>query len=264
MKLQTGIKKITALVLAAVFLASMGLAANAASCLEGRVEAPTLRELGILAMSNNIKTRSNTGVKLMLPTEKEMLAVPFRAYTDNGKNYGSIYIMPKPKGGNGYLGTVKTDTEVWVVAETEFYYFFVTDDGWLGWNGKSYFSVGYDTYINNLDTSHERILCLSAAPTLRELDVLKTSRSIKTRSNTGIELVLPTEKEMVDVPFRAITDNGKGSGSIYIMPKPQSGNGYLGTVETGKEVWIVAETKYYYFFVTDNGWLGWNGKSYFS
>ena len=47
--------------------------------------------------------------------------------------------MPKPKGGYGFLGTIETGTEVWIVAETEYYYFFATDDGWIGWNGKSFF-----------------------------------------------------------------------------------------------------------------------------
>ena len=92
-----------------------------------------------MAKSRDIKTRSNKGVKLELPTQKEMLDEPFLAYTDNGKDHGSIYIMPVPKADNGYLGTVETGTEVWIVAETDYYYFFVTDDGWLGWNGKSYF-----------------------------------------------------------------------------------------------------------------------------
>ena len=256
--------KISSLFLAAVLLASMGLAANAL-CSESVCSAPTLRELEAMAMSCNIVTKSNTGVKLVLPTEKEMLAVPFRAYTDNGTGSGSIYIMPKPKSGNGYLGTVETNTAVWILAETEYYYFFVTDNGWLGWNGKSYFSCRVDDGINDWHSAagYGKINCYSEAPTRRELETMATSRNIETRSNTGINLVLPTEKEMLAVPFRAYTDNGTGSGSIYIMPKPKSGNGYLGTVETNTEVWIVAETEYYYFFVTDDGWLGWNGKIYF-
>ena len=262
MKIQTVISKIMSLFLAIMLLASMGIAANAAMYLSPP-EAPTLRELETMATSRTIKTRSNTGVKLVLPTEKEMLAAPFRAYTDNGKGYGSIYIMPKPKSGNGYLGTIETGTEVWIVAETQYYYFFVTDDGWLGWNGKPYFSGVADTSFYNQGINYATGNSCPAAPTLKELETMSTSRNIKTKSNTGVKLVLPTEKEMLSVPFRANTDNGKGYGSIYIMPKPKSGNGYLGTVETGTEVWIVAETQYYYFFVTDDGWLGWNGKSYF-
>ena len=129
--------KLTALVLAVLLLASLSLTAYAEIWPD--MPAPTLSDLEIMAKSRDITTRSNTGVKLELPTRKEMLDEPFRAYTDNGRGHGSIYIMPVPKGGNGYLGTVETDTEVWIVAETKYYYFFVTDDGWLGWNGKSYF-----------------------------------------------------------------------------------------------------------------------------
>ena len=138
MKHQASIWKITALLLVILLMGSVSLTAYAAGW--PHPSAPTLAELEIMAKSRDIKTRSNTGVKLELPTEKEMLDEPFRAYTDNGKDHGSIYIMPIPEGGHGYLGTVATETEVWIVAETKYYYFFVTDDGWLGWNGKSYFS----------------------------------------------------------------------------------------------------------------------------
>ena len=250
--------KLTTLVLAVLILASLSLTAYAEIWPD--VSAPTLSELETMARSRNITTRSNTGVKLELPTEKEMLDKPFRAYTDNGRGHGSIYIMPVPKGGNGYLGTVETDTEVWIVAETKYYYFFVTDDGWLGWNGKSYFSGTPDSAPVPLPTPWPSY---PYAPTLDELETMAKSRDIKTRSNKGVKLELPTQKEMLDEPFLAYTDNGKDHGSIYIMPVPKADNGYLGTVETGTEVWIVAETDYYYFFVTDDGRLGWNGKSYF-
>ena len=137
MKSQRMTVKLTALVLAVLILASLSLTAYAEIWQD--MATPTLSDLETMARFRDIKTRSNTGVKLKLPSEKEMLGEPFRAYTDNGRGHGSIYIMPVPKSGNGYLGTVETDTEVWIVAETKYYYFFVTDDGWLGWNGKSYF-----------------------------------------------------------------------------------------------------------------------------
>ena len=257
MKQQRLTAKLTALVLVVLILASLSVTVYAEIWPD--MPAPTLSEIETMARSRNIKTSSNTGVKLELPTQKEMLDEPFRAYTDNGKGHGSIYIMPVPKGGNGYLGTVETDTEVWIVAETKYYYFFVTEDGWLGWNGKSYFYTDPETTHIDPRIIHDS----SMAPTLSDLETLATSRDIKTRSNTGVKLELPSQKEMLDEPFRAYTDNGKGHGSIYIMPVPKGGNGYLGTVETDTEVWIVAETDYYYFFVTDDGWLGWNGKSFF-
>ena len=48
------------------------------------------------------------------------------------------------------------------------------------------------------------------------------------------------------------------------MPRPQPGNGTLGKVTHGDLVTILAETEYYYFFVTEDGRAGWNGKSYFA
>lgn len=102
------------------------------------------------------------------------------------------------------------------------------------------------------------------APTLKDLEAMAASGKANTKSNKNSYLVLPTEKQMLDQPFKAYTDNEKHSGSIYIMPKPESNHGYLGTVPVKTEVWIVAETDYYYFFATENGLIGWNGKSYFN
>ena len=102
------------------------------------------------------------------------------------------------------------------------------------------------------------------APTLSQIQELVSAGKVKTKSDTDVSLVLPTESQMLTTPFRAKADSGSATGSIYIMPKPESGHGHTGTVPTGTELWIVAETKYYYFFVTDDGLMGWNGKSYFS
>ena len=105
----------------------------------GGSAAPTLNEVKAMVSSGKVKTKSNTGVSLVLPGENQMLDTPFRTSITNGKDHGSIYLMPKPEAGHGYTGTVKIDTEVWIVAETRDFYFFVTDDGKMGWNGKSYF-----------------------------------------------------------------------------------------------------------------------------
>ena len=141
---QTLTTKLSAILLVFLLIASLSLTASAEIWPD--LTAPTLGDLETMARSHDIKTHSNTGVKLVLPTAKEMLDEPFRVYTDNGKNHGNIYIMPIPEGGHGYLGTVATGTEVWIVAETEYYYFFVTDDGALGWNGKSYFRLSDDHF----------------------------------------------------------------------------------------------------------------------
>ncbi len=102
------------------------------------------------------------------------------------------------------------------------------------------------------------------APTLSDLESMVAAGTVKTKSNKGSILVLPTEQQMLNAPFRAHVDNGKNTGSIYIMPRNQAGHGYTGTVTTGTEVWIVAQTNDFYFFVTDDGQMGWNGKSFFS
>ncbi len=104
----------------------------------------------------------------------------------------------------------------------------------------------------------------STAPTLSDLEAMVASGTVKTQSNKGSTLVLPKESQMLSEPLRMCVDNGQSKGSIYIMPRYQSGHGNLGTVVIGTEVWIVAETNDFYFFVTDNGQMGWNRKVYFN
>ena len=47
------------------------------------------------------------------------------------------------------------------------------------------------------------------------------------------------------------------------MPMPESGHGNLGTVDGGEEVTVLAEKNGYYFFQTEDGRYGWNGKMWF-
>ena len=56
-------------------------------------------------------------------------------------NDGWIYIMPKPKAGNGNLGILADWTYVTICAEKNGFVYFETDDGKAGWNGKSYFII---------------------------------------------------------------------------------------------------------------------------
>ena len=65
--------------------------------------------------------------------------------------------------------------------------------------------------------------------------------SYSTVSNRGVKLVLPREKEYLDEPFQARVESGVNGGSIYFMPKPQKGNGHLGTVDSGTIVTILAK-----------------------
>lgn len=101
-------------------------------------------------------------------------------------------------------------------------------------------------------------------PSMSELKERREHGGVRTRTVEGITLQLPKDSELLDEPFRAVVDNGKSYGSIYVMPKPKSGNGDLGRLDIGTEVWIIAQTRYYYFFMADNGVMGWNAPSYFS
>ena len=114
---------------------------------------PTLNELQTIMESGKINTvcKADSGelVSLELPTEYELLDYPFRAVIANGNaDYPNIFVMPKHRSGNGDLGLIKKGTEVWIVAKYEgktfdgnkfTYYFFVADDGVMGWNSKNFF-----------------------------------------------------------------------------------------------------------------------------
>lgn len=100
-------------------------------------------------------------------------------------------------------------------------------------------------------------------PTLSELEDKKYNGGVRTKTKEGVTLQLPWEDEMLDEPFRATVDSGTKHGSIYVMPKPLSGNGNLGRIDNGTKVWIVAKTAFYYFFYADNGQMGWNSPSNF-
>ena len=82
-------------------------------------------------------------------------------------------------------------------------------------------------------------------------------------SDTGVELQYPKLKYYYEVPVFAIVQSGRKNGSIYIMPRPEAGNGHLGTVPDGELVVILAEKDGYYFFETLYGYRGWNGKGWF-
>jgi hypothetical protein len=65
------IARLMVLVFIALLVCSVQITAFASE--EEIVTAPALSELETMARSKNIKTRSNTGVKLILPTKEEML-----------------------------------------------------------------------------------------------------------------------------------------------------------------------------------------------
>ncbi|MBR4233607.1 MAG: hypothetical protein IKQ10_05920 [Oscillospiraceae bacterium] len=65
-------------------------------------------------------------------------------------------------------------------------------------------------------------------------------------------------------PKRAEVKASWKNGGIYFMPCPELGHGVLGSVETGTPVTIFAEQNHLYFFMTDDGRMGWNGKGFFT
>jgi serine/threonine protein kinase len=87
-----------------------------------------------------------------------------------------------------------------------------------------------------------------------------------TSSATGASLEVPQEKDFLSSPFRMLTKSSRGAnGNIYIMPRPDSNdNGHLGQLPHGLPVTVLAEQNGYYFFVTQDGRAGWNGKKFFS
>ena len=50
------------------------------------------------------------------------------------------------------------------------------------------------------------------------------------------------------------------NAALLILPKPATGNGNLGSINAGTAVTVIAECKGYYFFVADDGRMGWTGK----
>ena len=97
--------------------------------------------LPVTASANSrYSTVSTTGDALQYPASQYYLSTPLRATVEAKRNI-CIYFMPMPEKGHGNLGTVADGTEVTILAETRYYYFFSTDDGRVGWNGKDYFSL---------------------------------------------------------------------------------------------------------------------------
>lgn len=179
---------------------------------------------------------SNRGVKLVMPRDKEYLDEPFQARVESGVNGGSIYFMPKPEAGNGHLGTVLSGTEVTVLAQRGSFFFFETEDGRQGWNGKKFFA-----YYKDENGEYQ----------IPDFQMV---------SSKGDRLVFPTEKQYLKEPM---TKTVKSCGRIYLMPMPEAKHGNLGVVEDGEEVTILADVAGFYFFRTEDGRYGWNGRMYF-
>ena len=197
--------------------------------------------LATSAFADSYSSVSDKNVKLEYPEEKNYFAEPFEATVKASRKNGSIYIMPKAEAGNGHLGTVPNGETVLIMAEQSGYYFFMTEEAYCGWNGKKWFET--DKHA--------------------EEKVFELNKS--TVSDKGVDLEYPEDKDYYSTPFVMLVKSSRsdGHGSIYLMPKPEAGNGNLGTVKDGNAVLILAERSGYYFFQTDDGRQGWNGKNWF-
>ena len=82
----------------------------------------------------------------------------------------------------------------------------------------------------------------------------------------NLELQIPEDHELLDEPYRMkVSKVADGQTAINLIPIPRSkpDTGIIGNVPVGAEVTVVAETAAYYLIVTDDGKVGWNGKSWF-
>ena len=233
-----------------------------------------LIELALEAEKNcrNYSTVSNTKAALALPYPEEHLDKSLRMEVKFTKN-GAIYIMPQPQAGHGALDTIKAGTKVTVIAEYKGFYFFVDDSGRMGWNSKDYFTAASASSKTSGGSNSGRTTVGGAntAPgdgygsyTDEELwataeEAANNSRNYSTVSTGKVSLELPYADERLDVSQRMTIGKTK-NGALLILPKPGTGYGNLGAINSGTGVTVIALCKGYYFFVADDGRMGWTGK----
>lgn len=101
---------------------------------------PTREDLLAWYDSGLVRTVSSENYKLLLPTDEQMLAAPFQAKIVRAPD--SIYIRPIPteEKGFGNMGTINSGSIVWILAETDNYYFYTSDNTVMGWARKDFFS----------------------------------------------------------------------------------------------------------------------------
>ena len=84
-------------------------------------------------------------------------------------------------------------------------------------------------------------------------------------SSKKVKILYPTEFfDNVMIAKLQGGDKGKDKKGVYIVPRPETGNGDLGTVNNGSKAIILAEDGDYYFWMTTSGKLGWSNKKYFT
>lgn len=189
-------------------------------------------------------TTSNRGVELVYPDAQDYYKCAFQAKVKTFDGGKGIYLMPMPEAGHGHLGSVASGKYVTVLGEKNGYFFFVTSSGHYGWNGTKWFEFDKGN-VPGKDRS------------------ASGSSDYPTVSSKGVRLSFPSDKYYLDESLTKTVKASSSNGSIYLMPKPQQGNGNLGTVASGETVTILAEKNGYYFFQTEDGRYGWNGEKWF-
>ena len=106
-------------------------------------------------------------------------------------------------------------------------------------------------------------LFLAVLTLVSVLSVTVAARGYSVISNKGVALEFPTGYDFLSSAKKATVKAARANGSIYYMPAPESGNGNLGNVRNGETVYLVAKRNGYYFFVTEEGLMGWNGAKNF-
>lgn len=125
---KTFVRALAAMLCLLMLTALLPVVSRADSPYTTLTQSPETKELATLRFPN----------KANLYTEKGKL--PRRAEIKSSWRNGSIYFMPKPSEGYGVLGTVDTGTPVTILAYQNGLYFFMTDDGRMGWNGPMLFT----------------------------------------------------------------------------------------------------------------------------
>lgn len=183
---------------------------------------------------------SNRGVELVLPEEKDCFNKPFWCRLFSNEYVQGLYLMPLPETGHGNLGSVTAPGKVYVVGEKNGFFYCVTNDGKQGWIWNEWFDFDRD------NTS------------LAKGDPAEEFEGRPTRSTRGAKLSLPNEDEYYDEPETLTVQTKTACGSIYLMPKPETGHGNLGIVRCGEDVKVLAERDGFLFLETEDGRCGWN------
>ena len=113
----------------------------------------------------------------------------------------------------------------------------------------------------NIQRTLAMLLCVLAVFSLFPVPA-DAANSYSALSSKKVKIQYPTD--LFSEVQVAKTTGGKKQNSIYLVPKPETGNGDMGMVKNGSNVVLLAEEDDYYFFMTTSGKLGWQNKKYFT